>query len=80
MAGMPGWKVLGDQITQTTTLKKGGGGIADVYEVPYQITDGPAAGHTGTVTIDAAAFNPQNVSEAVAAQVSAVHDVAQLSG
>lgn len=74
------WKVLGDQITQSTTLKRGGTGITDVYEVPYQITGGPASGHTGSVTIDAAAFNPANVAAAIAAQVGAVHDVSSLTG
>ena len=74
------WKVLGDQITQSTTLKRGGTGITDVYEVPYQITSGPAAGHVGTVTIDAAAFSPANVAAAIAQQTGAVHGVAQLTG
>jgi hypothetical protein len=74
------WKVLGDQITQSTTLKRGGTGITDVYEVPYQITGWPASGHIGTVTIDAAAFNPANVAAAIAAQTGAVHGVAGLTG
>jgi hypothetical protein len=73
------WHVLGDQIVQTTTLKAGGGGIRDVYQVPYQVDTGPAAGHTGTVQIDAAAFNPANVSAAINAQVGAVHLVAGLT-
>jgi hypothetical protein len=72
------WKVLGDQITQTTTLKAGGGGLVDVYVIPYQITSGPASGHYGSVQIAASAFNPANVSAAIAAQVAAVHDVADL--
>ena len=73
------WHVIGDQITQTTTLKPGGGGIQDVYEVPYEIDSGPARGHSGKVTIAAAAFNPQTVKEAIAAQIGAVHDVAGLT-
>lgn len=74
------WHVLGDQITQTTTLKAGGGGIRDVYQVPYMIDTGPAAGHTGIVTIDATAFNTANVSEAIRQQVGAVHAVADIKG
>lgn len=72
------WHVLGDQISQSTTLAAGGGGIRDVYQVPYMIDSGPAAGHTGTVTIDKTAFNPATVSEAIGQQVGAVHLVAGL--
>jgi hypothetical protein len=74
------WHVLGDQIQQTTTLKAGGGGIRDVYQVPYMIDTGPAAGHTGTVQIDATGFNPATVSDAIRQQVGAVHLVAGLAG
>ena len=74
------WHVLGDQITQSTTLKPGGGGITDIYEVPYMIDSGPAAGHTGIVSINATAFTPVNVAAAVNAQVTAVHTVAGISG
>ena len=72
--------MYGDQITQTTTLKPGGGGIIDVYNVPYTITSGPAAGHSGSVTIAASQFNPVTVREAIDAQVGAVHDVASFTG
>lgn len=74
------YHTLGDQITQTTTLKPGGGGIIDVYNVPYMIDTGPAAGHVGTVTIAASAFNPATVKEAIEQQVKAVHDVAAIKG
>lgn len=80
MADAVTWHVLGDQIVQTTTLKPGGAGIVDVYEIPYMIDTGPAAGHTGTVQLAAAAFNPANVKAAISAQVGAVHDVASLAG
>lgn len=73
------WHVLGDQIVQTTTLARGGAGITDVYEVPYMIDDGPAAGHTGTVTIAASAFSQENVAAAINQQVGAVHAIAGLS-
>jgi hypothetical protein len=72
------WHVLGDQIVQTTTLKAGGGGIRDVYQVPYQIDTGPAAGHTGIVQVDATAFTPANVDAAIRQQVGAVHLIAGL--
>jgi hypothetical protein len=74
------WHVLGDQIVQTTTLKAGGGGLQDVYEVPYIIDTGPAAGHSGKVTIAATAFNQATISEAINQQVGAVHAVAALKG
>jgi hypothetical protein len=74
------WHVIGSEIVQTTTLKASGGGLQDVYEVPYQIDSGPAAGHTGMVTLAASAFNPANVQAAIAAQVGSVHSVAALTG
>jgi len=74
------YHVLGDQIVQTTTLKAGGGGLTDVYEIPYMIDTGPAAGHSGKVTLAASAFNPANVKAAVEAQVSAVSAVAGING
>lgn len=75
----PTWHVLGDQIVQTSTLKPGGGGIIDVYEVPYMVDSGPAIGHTGKVTIPASIFNQQAVKEAIGQQVGAVHSVAALT-
>lgn len=74
------YHVLGDEIVQTTTLKKSGGGLQDVYEVSYMIDSGPASGHTGTVTLAASAFNLPNVQAAIEAQISAVHSVAGLTG
>lgn len=73
------WHVLGDEITQTTTLKPGGSAIVDVYEVPYMIDSGPAAGHRGQVQIAASAFNETNVRQAIDAQVGAVHNVAGIT-
>lgn len=75
----PTWHVLGDQITQSTTLARGGTGIKDVYVVPYVIDSGPATGHGGSVQIDAANFNKQTVKEAIDAQVNSVHDIAGLT-
>lgn len=73
------WHILGDQIVQTTTLKPGGGGLQDVYEVPYMIDSGPAAGHTGQVTVSSTALNQATVKAAVQAAVDAVHAVAGLT-
>lgn len=74
------WHVLGDQITQSTTLKRGGTGVTDIYDVPYVIDSGPAAGHQGSVQIDAGSFNQANVTAAINQQVGAVHLVAGLAG
>ena len=74
------WHVVGDAITQSTTLARGGTGIKDVYVVPYVIDTGPAAGHSGSVTIDAANFNDKTVADAINAQVGAVHGIAGLKG
>lgn len=75
----PTWHVLGDEIVQTTTLKAGGAGLQDVYEVPYVIDSGPAQGHRGLVSIPTTAFNQANVAAAINAQVGAVHAVAGLT-
>lgn len=74
------YHVLGDQIVQTTTLRPGGGGLVDVYQVPYMIDSGPAAGHVGQVQIASSAFTPDAVKGAVEAAVAAVHNVASISG
>jgi hypothetical protein len=74
------YHVLGDQIVQTTTLKQGGGGLTDVYEVPYMIDSGPAAGHVGQVTIPTTQFNEPIVREAIEQQIGAVHTVASITG
>ena len=74
------WHVIGTDITQSTTLSRGGAGIVDVYRVPYMIDSGPAMGHAGEVTIPATAYNPATVKEAIEMQVNAVHDVASLTG
>jgi len=72
------YHVLGDEITQTTTLKPGGTGITDVYEVPFVIDSGPSMGHRGTVQIASNQFNEATVREAIEAQVGAVHAVASI--
>jgi hypothetical protein len=81
---MPGgpaqWHVLGDQITQTTVLAPGGQGLQDVYEVPFIIDTGPAAGHRGVVNVPVGQLNQANVARLVADQVSTVHDIGGLSG
>lgn len=74
------YHTLGSEIVQTTTLKQGGAGLQDVYEIPYMIDSGPAAGHTGTVTIAASALSEANVRAAIEAQASAVHQVATIKG
>lgn len=73
------WHVLGDQVTQSTTLGPGGSGVIDVYEVPYLIDDGPAMGHRGSVSVPASQFNQVTVAEAINQQVGAVHTVAGLT-
>jgi hypothetical protein len=73
------WHVNGDGIHQTSKLAAGGTGIKDVWEVPYTIDSGPAAGHTGTVQIDYAHYTPDGVKAAIEAQVGSTHSVASLT-
>jgi hypothetical protein len=72
------WHVIGSDIRQTTTLGNGGSGIVDVWEVPYVIDSGPAAGHHGTVTIPHGQYTPERVQAAITDAVSTTHGVADL--
>ena len=74
------WHVLGGQITQTSILAPGGAGLVDVYQVPYVIDTGPAAGHTASVQVPVSQYSRESVTAAIAAQVAQTHGVAGLTG
>lgn len=75
----PAWHVISDEITQTTELKKSGNGLADMYEIPYIIDSGPAAGHTGSIKIQVDQATPERVAAAINAATATVHAVAPLA-
>jgi hypothetical protein len=77
--GIIEWHVLGAQITQSTTLAPGGGGIVDVYEVPYMIDSGAAKGSTYTISVPASSYNADEVKRLITVDVGTHHDVAGLT-
>lgn len=75
----PAWHVLNDEITQTTELKKSGAGLAEIYEIPFVIDSGPAAGHTGSIKVPVGNATPEVIAALINAATSAVHGFAGLS-
>lgn len=78
MAELPDWHVLGDQITQDTTLGPGQTGLQTVDRIPYRIDSGPAAGSTRWVEIEHAALDADKVQSLIEADLGRTHSVASL--
>lgn len=72
------WHVVQGGQRLTTQLTQAGTGFIDVWEVPYMVDSGPAAGTTGTVRVPAAQYNADVVKAAIDAQVIHLHKVASL--
>lgn len=62
----------------STELSPAGTGFRDVWEVTYEVTEGPAKGTTGTVKIPADLYNAETVHEAIDAAVQSLNAVAGL--
>lgn len=77
-ADTPDWHVLGPQIRETTSLAESGTGLDYVYEVPYRIDSGPAAGHQGMVRIAKRDYTPAAVEALIRAETGTTHGVAGL--
>lgn len=78
MADLPDWHVLGDQITQETTLGPGNSGLQTVHRVPYAIDNGPAAGAQSYVDVSPNDFTPARVQQLIETQINNLHGVAGL--
>lgn len=72
------WHIIQGGQRLTSQLTSAGNGFIDVWEVPYQVDNGPAAGTVGTVRVPASQYNADVVKAAIDAQVIHVHKVASL--
>jgi hypothetical protein len=72
------WRIVPQGQRLSTELSPAGAGFRDVWEVTYEVTDGPAKGTVGMVKIPADVYSADAVHEAVAAAVAHLHDVAGL--
>lgn len=72
------WHILQGGQRLTTQINGSGNGFQDVWEVSYQIDDGPAAGTQGLVRVPASQYNAETVKAAINAQVTHQHNIAAL--
>ena len=77
-SNLPKWHVLPNGQRLTTVLSPTGPGFQDVWEVTYQVDDGPAVGTQGQVNVPASQHNAAVVRAAIEAQLQNVHAVAGL--
>lgn len=72
------WHVLSDQQRLTTQITTTGRGFIDVWEIPYVIDSGPAAGLEGMVRVPADRYNAEVVKATINAIVAHNHAVGSL--
>jgi hypothetical protein len=72
------WHVVADEQRLTSQITNTGSGFRDVWEVPYMIDSGPAAGLTGIVRIPADQYNAEVVKATINAIVQHNHAVGSL--
>jgi hypothetical protein len=65
---------------QSSQINAAGNGFQNVWEVTYKVTDGPAKGTVGTVSIPEEDHNATYVQQAIADKVTDLSAVAQLGG
>jgi hypothetical protein len=58
-----------------TEISDTGTGFTKVWEVPYTVTQGPAAGTRGSIRVPANQYSAENVHAAIAQAVQVHHDV-----
>ena len=73
-----GWVIVPQGQRLSTELSPAGTGFRDVWEVTYEVTQGPAKGTTGMVRIPTDLYSPEAVQEAVEAAVEHLNGVAGL--
>jgi uncharacterized membrane protein len=64
--------------TPGTDLNPTGNGFQDVWKVTYQVTAGPAKGTIGTISVPDEDHTTDFLSDAIAAKVQILNDVASL--
>lgn len=72
------WHVVEGGQRLTTQISQAGTGFVDVWEVPYRIDSGPAAGTEGVVRVPVAQYNKETVLATISAIVKHNHEVAGL--
>lgn len=70
------WTVTSQRLD--TDFSDSGLGFVPVWRVTYSVNSGPAAGTTGYVNIPASQYNADTVKQAIDAQVTHLHKVADL--
>jgi hypothetical protein len=63
---------------QTSQLNPGASGFENVWEITYRVTDGPAIGTVGTVTVNENDHNADAIASAIEAKISDLHAIADL--
>lgn len=63
---------------QVMNINPAGTGFNHDWEVMYEVTDGPAKGSVGTVTVPASDYNADYVDGAIREQMSNLHAVHSL--
>ncbi len=72
------WRIVPQGQRLSTELSPAGAGFHDVWEVTYEVTDGPAKGTVGMVKVPSETYSAEAVKEAVDAAVEHLHNVAGL--
>jgi hypothetical protein len=72
------WRVVAGGQRQSTHLNPAGTGFTEIWEVPYEVHSGPAAGVRGIVRIPADAYSAEAVKAAIDEAVTAHHNVSDL--
>lgn len=72
------YKVLSQK--QDTVINPSGTNFDDIWEVHYQVTDGPAKGTNGVVKVSESDHNAKAVDQAISDKIASLSDVANLGG
>lgn len=72
------WMILPGGQSQSVELQPGGVGFTDVMEVKFQVTDGPAKGTYGQVSIPLGLYTTDYVRTVIDERVASMNAVAGL--
>lgn len=62
----------------TTEISPTGRGFQEVWEISYKVTDGPARGTVGRITVTNADHTAEYVDRAIRSKISDLHAIASL--
>lgn len=72
------YKILSQK--QNVQINPQGTGFQNVWEVSYQVTDGPSKGTTGTVSVPEDDHNAAYVQKAIEDKISSLDAISSLGG